>query len=487
MKKEKAFIIRRIPLAQFHRGCLRLGLTCPVCGRTQHIDCNAPGLKIRAGICPKCGTESRLRPQDLRAVLERGFRRAAKRVEKANRQELTDVLAVIISNAVRLLTPILKTVIVRFRGERIGHQVFNTCVFLWTLEEKDWGEALLFGEPYDFKTEANHYLGKKWGDRFIITPAAGQAYEILRNEPKERHDKTLPRQTGSRKIGHIADLRAEQWTDAFDLNPASHIFPIVFTLEEEERARTKLAEMGIRPGRPYVCFLGRDSRYMNEALPGRDWSHHDCRDMDINTYLPAMHWLADRDVTCLRMGSMVQEPLAVSRPGIVDYAVSGRDEFMDIYLFMNCFFTVTCGTGPDILPLLLGRQTLICNYTLFYIPQPQHRMDSVRVAYKKFQSRGSGKLLSFQEILSRGLESIFCSNEFGDQKIDLINNTPEEILECVKETYAKAAGKWTISAEESRMQDQYRRLLSGAHPEYAPQLGALPSGAYLRMNPHLLA
>ena len=503
MQHEGAFIIRRIPLAQLYRNHLVLGLTCPCCGYAYHVDYYASDFKAREGNCLACGALLHLRPKDLRAVLERSFRRAAKRIEKANRQTLTDAFTKTILNAASLLEPILKVVIVRLRVERLGHYILNTSSFLWRLEDENCAEALIFAEVPNQEYECNRYLGKKWGERFIITPAVNRLFPPFPFKSKKKLKGLARLAKNCRRLlarfyvkkqkaappsnKYVVSLyESSLYENVFDLVPGEHVFPIAFTQEEESRAQKRLTELGIPPGTPYVCFLGRDSVYMEKAIPSGRWSYHDYRNMDINSYLPAMRWLAERGVTCLRMGSAVQKPLAASQRGIVDYAVSGRDEFMDIYLFCNCWFAVSCGSGPDILPVYRGRQVLLCNYTLFPVRQPSFRMPNLNIIYKKFRLQEENRLLSCREIFERHLDSLGASDEFREHGIELIDNTPEEILAGVQETYAKAAGSWVMSDEEKRLQAQYRQILANADPEYASMVGASPSCVYLKMNPYLL-
>ena len=37
---------------------------------------------------------------------------------------------------------------------------------------------------------------------------------------------------------------------------------------------------------PMVCVFARDSEYLNNVYPERDWSYHDFRDANIQNYLP---------------------------------------------------------------------------------------------------------------------------------------------------------------------------------------------------------
>ena len=46
----------------------------------------------------------------------------------------------------------------------------------------------------------------------------------------------------------------------------------------------------------FLCFHARDSSYLNKSDPNMDWSYHDFRDSDIQTYLPAVQKIAEKGI-----------------------------------------------------------------------------------------------------------------------------------------------------------------------------------------------
>jgi hypothetical protein len=119
-----------------------------------------------------------------------------------------------------------------------------------------------------------------------------------------------------------------------------------FTPEEEVRGKELLKNMGVTEDKPFVCFHSRDSAYLNEVYPTRDWSYHDYRDSKISNYMDAADELTHREYSAIRVGSIVAEKIGSQNPNIIDYASKNdRNDFADIYLAATCNFMICSETG----------------------------------------------------------------------------------------------------------------------------------------------
>ena len=117
----------------------------------------------------------------------------------------------------------------------------------------------------------------------------------------------------------------------------------------------------------FVCLNVRDSSFLAESenlgwSKSRDWSYHNHRDSDIDTYVAAAETLAEKGYTVFRMGAIVEKPLISNHPRVIDYATNGmRTEFLDIFLGAHCTFCVSTGSGWDCVPQIFRRPSLYVN------------------------------------------------------------------------------------------------------------------------------
>lgn len=68
-----------------------------------------------------------------------------------------------------------------------------------------------------------------------------------------------------------------------------------------------------------MCLNVRDSAFLSKSDPlnwskSRDWSYHNFRDSEINTYVAAAETLADMGYTVFRMGAIVKERFVSKHP-----------------------------------------------------------------------------------------------------------------------------------------------------------------------------
>ena len=100
-----------------------------------------------------------------------------------------------------------------------------------------------------------------------------------------------------------------------------------------------LAEYGIGKEEKIVCIINRDNQYLKKKYPEDDLSSSSFRNSNINNYIKAAQFLAEKGFYVFRMGSFVKDPLISKNKKIVDYATNGmRTEFLDIYLAYRCEF-----------------------------------------------------------------------------------------------------------------------------------------------------
>lgn len=241
-----------------------------------------------------------------------------------------------------------------------------------------------------------------------------------------------------------------------DVNNLFDDYPphIKFTSEEDFLGQNMLESMGIPLGSKFVCLLVRDKAYLNDHLPGIDWSYHSYRDCDINNYVLAVKELINRGYYVIRMGSKVEKYFPLVDSKFIDYEKNGfRTDFMDIYLGSKCEFCISTSSGWDAIPYIFKKPIVYApivpigfmfTFNNKFLAITKHLLDLK-----------SNKKLSLQEIFDRGLAFTLHSNQFENSGIILIENSPEEIRDVVIEMDDKIKGIWQQTDQSKILQQRF--------------------------------
>ena len=191
--------------------------------------------------------------------------------------------------------------------------------------------------------------------------------------------------------------------------------------------KKRLIDLGVPDNAWYVCFHNRESGYSK-------YSHdfdQSFRNSSIRDYQLAMQEIVDRGGWCIRMGDPTMEPLVPSK-GIIDYANSPlRSESMDIFLCATARVFLGNSSGLALLAAFFDTPVGAANVIPLagVLMQGQGNITIPKlIAYKD-----SGKLCSFGEIFDSDVGSFRTATEFKESKYMYINNSPEEILDLLKE------------------------------------------------------
>ena len=110
----------------------------------------------------------------------------------------------------------------------------------------------------------------------------------------------------------------------------------------------------------------------------------------------------------------------------------------------------------------------------------------ILVIHKKLKIVSEGRLLSYREALKSGAAMFFTSEQYTNSGLEVINNSPEEILEAVREAWLRSRGEWQESEEDRVLQEQARSIFEAWDKKYNCFRVRIGS-AFLRTNPELLA
>lgn len=231
---------------------------------------------------------------------------------------------------------------------------------------------------------------------------------------------------------------------------------LFFTPEEERRGQQGLKLLGINPEAKFICFHSRDSAYLSEKI-GNNFTYHNYRDSSIQNYVRAIERLNQKDYYSFRMGAIAKEVLKSTDAKIIDYASKYRNEFMDIYLIANCHFYLGTNSGPSAIATIFRKPVAYANVAPFL--GLTGFTDKDIFIPKKYWLINEKRLLTFDEIFSRGAESYDKAYMFVKAGIKLIENTPEEILGLAKEMDDRLNGDWKEEKKDKILQHKYSAII----------------------------
>lgn len=379
---------------------------------------------------------------------------------------------------IRLLRPWFLVRIQHLDSERIGHFAANTELYLC---ERD-AQINFPNKPYiDLRyltSISNKQLATMWKRELIIGPSTllSSISRLNKLAPGGQRHEIGNNAQGDRDIYNLLDRFPQH---------------LQFLPEEEERGQTSLRDMGIPGGMPFICLIVRDRFYLEKTYPDRDYSHFDCRNSSIMNYALASNELAVRGVYVIRMGAIVEEPLPISDPRVIDYATNGmRNDFLDIYLSAKCRFMISTGTGLECVPLIFRRNIVFTNFAIpHYLVT--YASNSLSIL-KKFWNCSEHRFLTFRELFKIDQFIFFNSYRLKEINIEVVENTPEEIAAAVLEMEQRLNGSWAKSDADEDLQKRFWEIFpsSATHPENCKPLhGEIRcriGAEYLRQNRALL-
>ena len=357
---------------------------------------------------------------------------------------------------------------VRVRGERIGHLAGNTEVFLRRIK-------LGLEDP---KMKPIGITGKKLSNE--------QLFKMFKREmrmiqyPQSKYLKGLLhlflKHTILSRLNLVEDFNWWNKDLYYELNNCSPC--INFTEEEEIKGKQFLQKIGIND-KPFICFHARDSSYLNSQWTKGD-DYHSHRNCSIDNYMKAVDYLAGKGLFMLRVGSVVEEKIINENKKIVDYATKYRNDFADIYLPAKCKFFLGNTAGFFMVSTIFNVPVAFAN--AIPLVNPPLGKDDLFIP-KKLWSLKDNRFLTFKEIINSNIIN-FNKYDFEKADINVIENTPQEILDLAIEMNQRLDGNWETTGEDEQLQAKYKSLFpkNSVCYGFSSQIGAL----FLRKNKQLL-
>ena len=244
----------------------------------------------------------------------------------------------------------------------------------------------------------------------------------------------LNKNSSNLKFGHLNN-------DKYGLIAKSET-QIKFNKEEDIIGNSFLQNIGIKKDQRFVCLLARDASYKKkyQSHIKDDWSYHNYRNVDIDTYEKAVQYLLDKDYFVMRMGKSAEKKLNIKNDYFLDYAFSEyRDDFLDLWLMANCYFAISTGSGVDMISFTHNVPVVYANYDLAqYMPIWSRSI----IQPKKILNIKDNKILNLYEHLDFNISHIKKNNKYNILNYKYIDLNSEQILDLVKEMHLRLNNKY---------------------------------------------
>ena len=124
----------------------------------------------------------------------------------------------------------------------------------------------------------------------------------------------------------------------------------------------------------FICLTVRDEKYKkqfssNKFTDPKYWNYQNFRNAKIENYYHVAQELLDRNYWVIRMGKITSREMIIKNDKFLDYSFSSyRDDFLDMWLMANCFFSISNSTGIDEVAKAFRKPIVNTDFALYGLP-----------------------------------------------------------------------------------------------------------------------
>ena len=271
---------------------------------------------------------------------------------------------------------------------------------------------------------------------------------------------------------HPGKSRRNPYTDEFASMKTAKLYlvrrnidcPVDISLPSDVCADVveRLAKLGVQPDTPMVTVHARESGFhsgeeMQDAnvklLEGRrvDQRTDVVRNAKIDSYSKAIDFLVNEGFAVVRLGDPLMAPYR--RTGVFDLATSSlRTAAMELYCLWQSKFVLCGESGPYSVSYLTNTPSVLVNATDPVSGYPV-RKDRLYILKHVFD-RLTGQPLRLNDMLTHR----YLSKMRQLTSFQYVDNTPDDILEVVREMVAGLRDGWVVTSKQKAYREQLTAL-----------------------------
>lgn len=178
----------------------------------------------------------------------------------------------------------------------------------------------------------------------------------------------------------------------------------------------------------YICFSFRDSNYLKK-ISNKNFSYLSYRNFDPQNLLNTLNKFSSQtSINCFRIGKYVDSKLKTQNKFIIDYAFNFQNDIDDLILIKNSFLNICDSSGIIYLGHISMTNTLRINCNINDLNHPQKNTISIPVKYLDLTNN---KFLTYRNAISKGVMKFTSLSDFKSNKIQIIPNSSDEILDTI--------------------------------------------------------
>ncbi len=221
------------------------------------------------------------------------------------------------------------------------------------------------------------------------------------------------------------NLKKLNWNETYKTN-----YQIELDLNLEKKNREILRKIGINDYNWFVCLHVRESGFW------QDKGIEEYRNANIKNYIKAIQRIKDLGGITIRMGDQSMTKLP-NIDGLIDYPFSSqKSNEMDIYLLKNCKLFIGMQSGILDVAILFSRPIIITNMISWLFPFPPKKGDLGIL--KHMYLKESGDKINLKNRMNLGWDA--NGHKINSEKYELVENTPDEILDIIEEHFNQKTG-----------------------------------------------
>ena len=171
-------------------------------------------------------------------------------------------------------------------------------------------------------------------------------------------------------------------------------------------------------------------------------------------YIKAAELLTRENYFVFRVGKGVSGKIETINNKIIDYSnTEDRNDFLDIFLSANCSFFLDSCTGMSTVANVYRVPLVFVNFApMEYVYSWNSNIISI---CKKYWLKEEKRFMTFREIFVSGAGKFLLTEEYEKLGIELIENTPDEILDVSMEMHHRLNNTWETTEEDEELQKMF--------------------------------
>jgi putative glycosyltransferase (TIGR04372 family) len=240
---------------------------------------------------------------------------------------------------------------------------------------------------------------------------------------------------------------------------------ISFTKQELVTGRNTLIEMGIYDQK-YICFGIRESAYyktLDSRLSPEASDEYSIRNPNIKNYAEMAENFLRLGYKVVKVGSVSDiETKSLLPNGVIDYTNLYRTEFNDVFIHSNANFIIAGGSGNFCLGSIFNKPIISTDY---YLLNARCLREGDLFVPVKYWSEKHNRFLKYSEIIE--FYDFFKTKKLAEKnKIQIVHNSPKDILEVAMEMHLKLNGEWITSREDSELQKHFNKIFDNGNSHF---------------------